>query len=154
MPDPSILSARWALRWDDEGLHGRVEVTDAVLRNADGRPYHNDGVEINLDGDNTKALDYEADDLQIRGVRQGVVTADRGALPSGFSASRREVPGGWAIDFRLPLGPGAGAGRFVGIDLHVVDNDGDRREHKIAWAASHDGAYRSPAAFGTVRLGE
>jgi hypothetical protein len=153
MPEPDDLSARWALRRDDEGLHGRVEVADAVLRNGDGRPYHNDGVEIYLDPDNAKALDYEPDDMQIRIVRDGAVTADRGTLPDGFLAVQREFPGGWVVDFTVPLGAFADAGPFIGIDLHVVDNDGDRREHKIAWAASHDGAYRSPAAFGTVRLG-
>jgi hypothetical protein len=153
MPDAVDLSARWSLRWDDEGLHGRVEVTDDVLRNSDGRPYHNDGVELYLDADNAKALDYEAGDLQMRIVRQGATTAERGSLPAGLSATQREVPGGWAVEFTVPLPAGAAAGRFVGIDLHVVDNDNDRREHKLAWAASDDGAYRSPAAFGTVRLG-
>jgi hypothetical protein len=44
-------------------------------------------------------------------------------------------------------------GTYIGIDLHVIDNDQDRREHKIGWTAKDDDAYRSPAAFGAVRLG-
>lgn len=153
MPAPDDLSARWALRWDADGLHGRIEVTDPVLRNRDGRPHHNDGVEIYLDFDNAKSLAYQADDVQIRIVRDGPVTADRGTMPDGFTAAQREVPGGYVVEFTVPLDSAIGAGAFIGIDVHVVDNDRDRREHKIGWAAEDDDAYRSPASLGTVRLG-
>jgi hypothetical protein len=153
MPAPNDLSARWALRWDDAGLHGRVEVTDAVLRNQDGRPGHNDGVEIYLDPDNAKTLDYQDDDVQIRITRGGSVVAERGTMPEGFSGTQREVAGGYVVDFTVPLGAGISPGAFIGIDVHVVDNDNDRREHKIGWAAEDDNAYRSPASLGTVRLG-
>jgi len=153
MPAPNDLSARWALRWDDAGLHGRVEVNDAVLRNQDRRPGHNDGVEIYLDPDNAKTLDYQDDDVQIRITRGGSVVAERGTMPEGFSGNQREVPGGYVVDFTLPLGAGISRGAFIGIDVHVVDNDNDRREHKIGWAAKDDNAYRSPASLGTVRLG-
>jgi hypothetical protein len=153
VPAPDDLSARWALRWDDGGLHGRVEVTDAVLRNEDPRPAHNDGLEIYLDRDNAKALAYQADDAQIRITRGGSATAGRGAMPEGFSARQRATASGYVIEFTIPLDATITAGAFVGIDVHVIDNDLDRREHKIAWAARDDDAHRSPAALGTVRLG-
>jgi hypothetical protein len=153
MPAPADLSAGWALRWDENGLHGRIEVTDAVLRNQDGRSYHNDGVEIYLDLDNRKTLGYQPDDVQIRIIRGGSVTAERGTMPQGFSGTQREVAGGYIVEFTLPLDAAMSPGAFIGIDLHVVDNDNDRREHKIGWAAENDNAYRSPASFGTVRLG-
>lgn len=153
MPERGDLSARWAVRWDDAGLHGRVEVTDGVLRNQDGRASHNDGVEIYLDRDNAKALDYQADDVQIRITRGRSVAADRGALPEGFTATQREIENGYVVEFTVPLGAAALPGAFIGIDVHVIDNDNDRREHKIGWAANDDDAYRSPAALGTVRLG-
>ncbi|UCG87975.1 MAG: cellulase family glycosylhydrolase [Gemmatimonadota bacterium] len=152
MPAPDDLFARWALRWDDDGLHGRIEVTDAVLRNQDGRPYHNDGVEIYLDPDNAKALGYQADDVQIRIIRGGSISADRGVMPQGFSGTQREVAGGYVVEFTLPFGAEVSPGTFIGIDVHVVDNDDDRREHKVGWAAEDDNAYRSPASLGTVRL--
>jgi hypothetical protein len=153
MPAPDDLSARWALRWDDAGLHGRIEVTDAVLRNQDGRPGHNDGVEIYLDPDNAKTLEYQEDDVQIRIIRGGSITAERGTMPQGFAGTQREVAGGYVVDFTLPLDAAISRGAFVGIDVHVVDNDNDRREHKIGWAARDDNAYRSPASLGTIRLG-
>jgi hypothetical protein len=153
IPAPDDLSARWALRWDTEGLHGRIDVTDAVLRNQDGRPHHNDGVEIYVDPDNARALRYQTDDVQIRIVRGGSVSAERGRMPEGFVATQQEVAGGYRIDFTMPLEAALSPGAFVGIDLHVIDNDLDRREHKIGWAAEDDEAYRSPTALGTVRLG-
>jgi hypothetical protein len=153
MPAADDLSARWALRWDDAGLHGRIEVADAVLRNEDGRPGHNDGVEIYVDPDNAKTLEYQADDAQIRVIRGGSVSVERGTVPQGFSATQQEVAGGYVVDFTLPLDVSVSPGAFIGIDVHVVDNDNDRREHKIAWAAEDDDAYRSPASLGTVRLG-
>jgi hypothetical protein len=153
MPDRDDLSARWTLRWDEDGLHGRVEVTDAVLRNQDGRPYHNDGVEIYLDPNNAKTLGYRADDLQIWITRGGSISAERGTMPEGFSGTQQEVAGGYLVEFTLPLDAAISPGAFIGIDLHVIDNDNDRREHKIGWAAENDNAYRSPTSFGTVRLG-
>ena len=153
VPAPNDLSARWALRWDDHGLHGRVEVTDAVLRNEDPRPAHNDGLEIYLDRDNAKSLAYEADDVQIRITRGKSVSADRGTMPAGFSATQRETPRGYVVEFTVPLGTATIPGAFLGIDVHVIDNDLDRREHKIGWAAENDEAYRAPAALGTIRLG-
>jgi len=153
MPEPDDLSAGWALRWDAAGLHGRVEVTDPVLRNEDGRPAHNDGLEIYLDPDNVKALEYQVDDVQMRITRGRAVSVDRGTMPAGFSATQRETARGYAVEFTLPLGAAIVPGAMLGIDVHVIDNDRDRREHKIAWAAADDEAHRSPAAFGTVRLG-
>jgi endoglucanase len=153
MPARDDLAARWALRWDAEGLHGRIEVTDPVLRNQDGRPAHNDGVEIYLDPDDAKSLAYQTDDLRIRVVRGGSISAERGTAPEGFSVTQREVTGGYRVDFTVPLGTAMIPGTYIGIDLHVIDNDQDRREHKIGWAARDDDAYRSPASLGTVRLG-
>jgi hypothetical protein len=152
-PAADDLSARWALRWDDDGLHGRIEVIDPVPRNSDGRPHHNDGVEIYLDPDDAKSLEYQTDDVQIRIIRAGLVTADRGTMPRGFSSTQREVAGGYVVEFTVPLAAPLAPGAFIGIDLHVIDNDADRREHKIGWAAADDDAYRSPASLGTVRLG-
>jgi hypothetical protein len=153
MPAPDDLSASWAVRWDDAGLHGRVEVTDGVLRNQDGRPAHNDGIEIYLDLDNGKTVEYSPDDAQIRVIRAGEVTAARGTLPAGFTAVQSETDRGYVVEFTVPLHDAVGTGAFLGVDVHVIDNDNDRREHKIAWAATTDDAYRSPAAFGTIRLG-
>ena len=153
VPAPDDLSARWALRWDDAGLHGRIEVTDAVTRNRDGRPDHNDGVELYLDPDNAKSLGYQPDDIFIRIIRGGSVSAARGRLPDGFVSAQREVAGGYVVEFSVPLGTGDSTGAFIGIDVHVIDNDVDRREHEIGWAAAGDEASRSPAALGTVRLG-
>ncbi len=153
MPIPDDLSARLALRWDDAGLHGRIDVTDAVLRNRDGRPAHNDGVEVYLDLDNAKALDYAADDVQIRVTRGGGTSADRGTMPEGFTATQQETARGYIVEFTVPLPVAVGPGDFIGVDVHVIDNDDDRREHKIGLTSPRDDAHRSPAAFGTVRLG-
>jgi hypothetical protein len=152
MPSPDDLAARWELRWDEDGVHGRVEITDPVLRNRDGRPHHNDGVELYLDLNNDKALAYGPDDVQVRITRGGTVRADRGTLPVGFAATQQEIDGGYVVMFTVPPGDWATPGSFMGIDLQVVDNDRDRREHKIGWATTRDDAYRSPAAMGTVRL--
>jgi hypothetical protein len=74
-------------------------------------------------------------------------------MPEGFRAAQQEAARGYRVDFTVPLGGSVGPGAFIGIDVHVIDNDNDRREHKIGWAAKNDDAYRSPAALGTVRLG-
>ena len=74
-------------------------------------------------------------------------------MPEGFSGTQQEVAGEYIVDFTLPLDVAISPGAFIGIDIHVIDNDNDRREHKIGWAAEDDDAYRSPASLGTVRLG-
>jgi endo-1,4-beta-xylanase len=152
MPQQEDLSASWSLRRDDAGVHGRVRVIDDVLRNGDSRPHHNDGIELYLDLDNHKSVYYEADDVQIRIIRDGLVYADRGTLPAGFFATQYETETGYTVEFTIPAG--ALPGPFLGIDVQVIDNDGDRREHKIGWASDEDTAYYSPATFGTVAIGQ
>ena len=50
------------------------------------------------------------------------------------------------------LGCSPTPGAFLGIDVHVNDNDNDRRETKLAWAGRRDNAYQSPSAFGVLKL--
>ncbi|MEE8437630.1 MAG: sugar-binding protein, partial [Candidatus Neomarinimicrobiota bacterium] len=43
---------------------------------------------------------------------------------------------------------------YLGLDIHINDNDGNTRNWKLAWWAKRDNSYQTPAVFGTVRLRE
>ena len=51
------------------------------------------------------------------------------------------------------LGVEAAAGKFIGFDVHVLDDDdGGNRDRKRAWHATIDQSHANAALFGTVSL--
>ena len=70
----------------------------------------------------------------------------------------RERDGGYVAEIALPwagLGVPAAAGRFIGLDVHVIDDDdGGPVDGKLAWFAEQDQAHANARLFGTVALGK
>ena len=156
---PADLSAAWRARYDDEGLHLRVDVTDDVLTADDGEAwYQDDGVEVYLDLDNAKTFGaYDADDRQIAVGIDGSVRVTKGPPVAGARASVRETAAGYVAEVTLPwtgLGAEAAAGKFIGLDVHVLDDDdGGPVDAKLAWFAEQDQSHANARLFGTVALG-
>lgn len=159
-PAPGDFSASFRALWDDDNLYLLIEVRDDVLVDTDPRSYHNDGVEVFLDLSNSKAAAYGDGHFQLRAIRgregveaeRGVLDRSSGAGP-GIRAGQAETEGGYAVEMALAWEAlGGRGGSFLGLDVHVNDNDLDRREDKLAWWASEDEAHLRPSIFGTARL--
>jgi hypothetical protein len=153
-PDPADFSASFKALWDDENLYLLIEVRDDVLVNTDPRSYHNDSVEVFLDLHNSKTASYGDGHFQLRATRgRDGVDMERGGAGPGIRAGQTETEGGYVVEMAVPWKALGGEGEpFLGLDVHVNDNDKDRREDKLAWWASSDEAHLKPSIFGTARL--
>jgi len=152
------LSASFRLLWDDDYLHVYVEVLDADKYTRGEPTAKNDSVEIYIDCDNSKSDNYGDDDFQFRYEwADKEVLVPTGKKIKGIKQTQSDTDKGYVMEIALPwqkLGGPAPAGRYIGIDLHVNDNDGKGREGKIAWKATSDSSYESPVFFGTAKLSD
>ena len=143
--------------WDDAGLYLLVEVEDDARCSSDKTGYQNDGVEIFFDCDNSKSDLYGDEDLRFRYVWNAPeVVVLSGRTAAAVRAAQDDTASGLCHGVRGSLGPALGtdsrAGRYVGLDVHVNDNDGRGRILKRSWHARRDDAHLSPSHLGTVRL--
>lgn len=144
------------LLWDQSALYLFVKVFDEVGCNKAAIDYENDGVEVFLDCNNDKGDLYGGKEFQFRYLWHTDKTrVVQGMIHGQLQAAQADRAGGYNMEFALPwasLAVEPHDGQFLGIDVHVIDNDGQGRALKRAWHASRDDAYLSPANLGTMRL--
>ena len=150
------LSGIFKLLWDEKNLYVLVEVSDDVKQHTGERGHRNDSVEVYIDLDNSKSDFYGDDEFQFRyeWSRPKVFTVI-GKGVEGIKGATRDVDNGYIMEMAFPwsgIGGPVSKGQYIGIDVHVNDNDHGTREGKIAWKARRDNSYRTPLVFGTVRL--
>lgn len=67
-----------------------------------------------------------------------------------------QTPTGYVVELAFPwttLKEAPAAGAFVGLDIHVNDDDnGGGRDGKLAWFGDLDNAWQTPKAFGNAKL--
>ncbi len=150
-------SGSFRMLWDEKGLYFLVRVRDDVQSGEEARDYDRDGVEIYVDADNDKPEFYGGDEFQFRCNRhESGVTAAGGSPGPGIRSAQTDTDDGYHMEAAFPwsaLGKDAGPpGHYVGIDVHVNDNDGGGRECKVAWKARRDVSHQDPSSFGTAAL--
>jgi oligosaccharide reducing-end xylanase len=153
--DESDLSATFRVLWSESGLFVLVEVTDDATHNGSSTDYENDCVELYIDGTNGKATSYTATDRQYRFTWNSTTIYEKGDNTTGVELAQSTTADGYRMEIFLPwssVGTTPSAGDFIGLDVHVGDNDGSGREGKLAWAATGDDAWQDPSVFGTARL--
>ena len=138
-----------------------VNVTDDILFNDDsGREYHDDSVEIYIDGNNSKRTVYDGiDDFNLRfvPVGQGLVqTGNSLPVPSDLTAYFNYFNGGYQLIAYLPIDSlGIANAQAFGLNLQVNDDDnGGDRDAKYSWIGieNRDISWRNPTAFGTAQI--
>jgi hypothetical protein len=154
-PDDLFVSFR--LLWDDLYLYLLAQVQDEQKNDRGETDYDCDGIEIYLDMNNSKSEFYEDDEFMFRSNWNGnqIVNEKNGSLLQAECA-QQNLENGYVTEFAIPWAilPGQPeSGQFLGFDLHYNDNDGYGRECKLTWHAVLDNAYRTPSAFGTIKLG-
>ena len=152
------LSATWQSYYDATALYFLVTVTDDDLQRDSDNWYEDDGIEIYLDADNSKDFaTYGPNDYQLTVAYDGSEVIDRkGQLGPGATAATRITADGYVVEVALPwtaIGATPAAGLFLGVDVHVNDDDGgEGRDGKLTWFAEIDESWSNPALFGTVYL--
>jgi endo-1,4-beta-xylanase len=150
------VSGAFSMMWDDENLYILVRVTDDAKIHTGEWGHNNDSVEIYIDLGNKKLDSYGETDYQIRCEwSKEVIGVPIGRQLYDVKVAQADYDGGYVMEFAIPwrnLGGEVDEGDFIGIDVHINDNDKHSRETKLAWYASRDNSYKSPMLFGTAKL--
>ncbi|NQV15558.1 cellulase family glycosylhydrolase [bacterium] len=154
--DAADLSAWYKAAWDSENLYFLVSVKDDILSTNSSIDYMKDGIEIYLDVDNSKSSFYGNDDFQLRCILDSpVVGASIGNISETIILAQKKMSGGYQMELSIPwnsISSSGAAYEFLGLDIHVNDNDTNTRDAKIAWWATRDNSYQKPSVFGTLKL--
>jgi hypothetical protein len=157
-PSADDISGAFKILQDKTNLYLLVQVTDDLKVHADGDSYESDSVEIYIDYDNSKSDRYDGDDFMFRYVwSESEVLSVLGTPSPGVKGAQKNTDKGYLMEIAIPwkaIGPTAKEGHYIGIDVHINDNDNAGRDCKIAWKARRDNSHQTPAVFGTMRLSE
>lgn len=154
----SDLSAWSSLIFDTENLFCFVRVFDDSLSTNSAVDHMKDGIELYLDADNSKSPYFGKDEYQLRYILDETkMTSSIGSIITGVQVGQKRLVDGYQMELAIPwssLDLRGEVHEYLGLDIHVNDNDGNTRNGKLAWWANRDNAYQSPSRFGTIRLGE
>jgi hypothetical protein len=153
------LSANFKTLYDSQALYLLVDVTDDVLKHDSVESWNDDSVEVFIAADNNKSSVYGDKDYQYhfdwdeKAPTMGEVHHNK---TNGVQYAFARTDKGYRLEAKLPwatLGTTPAAGKKIGLDVHVNDDDdGGDRDTKIMWFGEHDVAWQQPSAFGTAEL--
>lgn len=161
--------------WDDANLYIFVRVFDDEIKfnTLDpGSLFNNDGVELYIDGDNSKNVAafypppfifpppaYDSNDNLIRFLpsQTEAFVAYPNLAPTAFDFKfASHWRGGYSLEIQVPLGSlgiSGNAGDLFGVEFQVNDTDNDaERETSLKWFSSSDFSFYDPSLFGTAVL--
>jgi len=158
--DKSDLSASFETLWDDTRFYCFVTVRDENLVNIpELDPWLNDGVEVYLDGDNSKNDGwYDGNDEQLRFELWEPPTSWHGnVITDNIIYAYKTTHSGYNLEFSIPLSDLY----FVpenwhafGLEVIINDNDdGDsERDETLAWWTTSLDWWQNPSLWGTAVL--
>ncbi len=148
--------------WDAEALYLFVTIMDDILINDTPgvTPWNNDGLELFIDGDNSKGTSYDANDHQlILNVSDATVFHQSTGQqnPTGVSFTEGTIAGGYTMEIKIDwtfIGVSATPEAAIGFDLHVNDDDdGGGGDSKLTFTKLTSGdSYNNPSLHSTVFL--
>lgn len=138
-PSAADLSGDIYCGWQGDDLIFAGRVADDALRRDSAQIWHDDGIELGLDGLGDGFNWGSQDDHQFTALIDGTVT-DKGAA-TGASAVARPINGGWSIEVRVPAGVLNGgalySGRMIRFNAGLNDDDdGGNRDDWLVWRGS------------------
>ncbi|MDA3882191.1 MAG: glycoside hydrolase family 9 protein, partial [Bacteroidales bacterium] len=161
-PTATSLSGEWSGMWDNSNVYIFISVTDDALYNDSGETwYEDDGIEVFIDGDNSKSTAYDNNDFQWGFVWGGSLYAGSNNSANSTTGIVYEIvqtANGYNLEISIPwstIGVTPVVGNFIGFDLGINDDDdGDARENKIAWYMTSDDGWQNPSILGELELVE
>lgn len=163
------LSTYCRMLWDEENLYFFARITDQDINTNAEFIYDMDGLEIYIDGDNSKnaasgppvsfpppAYDDNDDFFRFIPGESSALSAWEIIDGSNFEFALVPTDSGYNVEVKMPFSslPGmiAEAGHEFGLEFQVNDNDFGTRESILKWNSSSDNSYFDPSLFGTAIL--
>lgn len=153
------LSASFKALYDQGNLYVLVDVADDDLRNDSDEFWLDNGLEIFIDADHSKAGEFDDNDYQYHFGWDATSPAQgesKQGNTNGVEVAFAKTDAGYRAEIKFPwstLGAQPVPGTSIGFDVQVNDDDnGGERNSKIAWHALEDNAYLHPRVFGTGQL--
>jgi hypothetical protein len=146
------LSAYFKVKRDATNLYILVDVTDDILRNDGAANWQKDGVELYIDMGNDKTGAYQTNNDYQYSFVWNISTPKPGMT---FAQTTKAGNLGYILEIQLPWATLSGAqadGTFIGLDIHVEDNDSGTRNGKKAWNDATDNAWQSTSVLGTFQI--
>jgi len=154
LPIQSDLKAEYKVLYDANILYVLIIVTDDIKKKNNPSDYMNDGIEIYIDHDNNKPEFYSEKEFMFRYIwSEENIRTVKGKAGKGIQSAQADTPEGYIMEVAFPweaIGGKCSSCNFIGFDVHVNDNDKNRRQNKLTWYSKRDNAYISPMAFGTL----
>ncbi len=144
--------------WDEDNFYVYVQVVDDEISfNNRSEPWMNDCIELFFDGDNAKASEYDANDIQWRYVYGDVVgdTANISNGPGNFIFKATSV--GYNLEVAIPIDSleklfPLELDQEIGFEVSNADRDNGTREEVLHWWTNDGQTWANPSLFGTALL--
>jgi len=160
-PTQSDFATFFRTGYDATNLYFAIAVFDSDTSNDSAEFWEDDNIEIFIDAGNEGGSTYDSNDYQLvigAGVAGGDYVVGPNSAPDPGPTFAYLPVGGllYFVEVAIPhastgLVPTAGT-RFS-FDVHATDDDdGDTREHKLAWHTVVDQSWRDPSTFGPATL--
>jgi len=155
------LSAEWSSLWDDTYLYIYASVTDDNLSNDSGNWWEDDGIELYIDGDNSRNTSYDnTNDFQWGFNWNSNTIYTGGSNPTNSSAGINfSLVGnntGYTLEAAIPwttIGVSPTDGNVIGIEIGINDDDnGSGRDSKLMWHTAVDDSWQNPSLFAEIEL--
>jgi len=137
--------------WDDNALYVLAEVKDSNLSVESENPYMQDSLEIFLDENNDKTVEYGIDDMHLRVNYENYQTMDYGDEERFYSEAVKHEDG-YLIEARVELKSVPANGKVMGIDLQINDGLGTIRLGTINVFDATGNAWQDTSKFGEILL--
>ncbi|MGQ9567657.1 MAG: sugar-binding protein [Anaerolineae bacterium] len=154
VPSPNDASAVLQAGWDPNTLYLAIRVTDDRVVTDSADPWHDDEIEVGLDGLHDHKKTSLGDDHQFTFNPDGRVT-DFGVPFAGTVAASRRDASGWTVEWAIPasaigIGP-LRSNRLMGFTwgLHD-DDDGGAWDSYLVWEGRSTNS--SDATYGHLLL--
>ncbi|TRX65852.1 sugar-binding protein [Carboxylicivirga sp. M1479] len=152
------IAAGFRATWDDTNLYLIVTVADDILHNGSATPAENDNLELFLDFNNSKGETFDADDYFIRFIWSDDTYIVESATDSNINFAQATNSNNEAYAFEMAIPWTAltieapEAGMLIGLDMNILDNDGNGIEDILAWHSSSPSKNSNPSLWGEAIL--
>ncbi|AEV68181.1 sugar-binding protein [Acetivibrio clariflavus] len=146
-----LATATFRALWDDYGLYVLAEVKDSDMTLEPSNPYEQDSLEIFMDENNDKTVDYGIDDLHLRVNYDNYQTADYGSAER-FYTKTSKTEDGYIIEARIEFKSKPSNGKVMGFDLQINDGKGTSRIGTINIFDATGNAWQDTTKFGEIVL--